>query len=618
MKKMLIVLCMAAVCCCTPDKPKEPAFGTLTAGNHPRLFANNAEFAKMKKKIQKGDNEILNLLHENIMNLVENHGMSPRTIVYEKDASGKRLLAVSRETITRIFSDAYAFRFYGDEKYLHHAEEDLNAVCGFKDWNPSHYLDCAEMATAVAIGYDWLYPALQDSTKAKIVKRINEYAFDTASPETCWWYTRYTNWNQVCNAGLTCAALAIFETDPERCREMIERGIKTNTPAVESIYAPVGAYPEGPVYWNYGNMFQTLMLAELESTLGTDFGIGEMPGFSNTGVFQSFTIGNTSKLFNYYDNLPKQIPNYPLWYLAWRFNCPEVLYKDVQLLRSEPYFDIECERLLPLYIIYASRIDPRSIKPLNADTFFSEGSVPVAMVRTGWDSEDLYLGAKGGRASSAHGHIDSGEFVFDAYGVRWACDPGRQEYAELENPCKAMGGDFWNFSQNSVRWKLFRFSNFRHNTLTVNGMLHDVDAQVPMTARFEEPSRLGAAFDLTPLFYGNLSSAKREVSIRDREYLEVVDSLCGGSAVANVRWTLVGEGEPEITPGGIILRAKGRTMILSVEGAPVEYCVWPSDPAACNHETASFEAPIPEYICGFTLDVPAGEKLTLKTTIKKK
>jgi hypothetical protein len=31
------------------------------------------------------------------------------------------------------------------------------AAAAFSDWNPSHFLDVAEMTAALAIGYDWLY-----------------------------------------------------------------------------------------------------------------------------------------------------------------------------------------------------------------------------------------------------------------------------------------------------------------------------------------------------------------------------------------------------------------------------------------------------------------------------
>ena len=38
--------------------------------------------------------------------------------------------------------------------------KELRAAAAFPDWNPSHFLDTAEMTHAFAIGYDWLYEGL--------------------------------------------------------------------------------------------------------------------------------------------------------------------------------------------------------------------------------------------------------------------------------------------------------------------------------------------------------------------------------------------------------------------------------------------------------------------------
>ena len=38
----------------------------------------------------------------------------------------------------------------------------------FKDWNPSHFLDTAEMTTALAIGYDWLYAVIKPADRKTI------------------------------------------------------------------------------------------------------------------------------------------------------------------------------------------------------------------------------------------------------------------------------------------------------------------------------------------------------------------------------------------------------------------------------------------------------------------
>lgn len=594
----------------------------LTADSHPRLFADDEAFTLVKSKIEKGDNPILVEMHNDAIKLADEHGLNAEKIIYQKDASGKRILSVSRETICRIFSAAYAYRFTGRTEYLKHAEWDINTVCNFPDWNPSHYLDCAEMSAAVAIGYDWLYNELQDSTKSNVRKALQSKAFDTYMNGSLnslseHWTKSATNWNQVCNAGLTLAALATFEEYPEWAKGFILERVESNRLAMNGIYPPKGAYAEGPVYWNYGNLFETVMLSALESTLGTDFGLADTEGFSETGLFEAFLDGNTNQFFNYSDNLAERIPLYPLWYLAWRFDCPEILFREQAAVFRNDYAHIECERLLPLYIIYASRIDPSSIREPEQKVLFSNGVTPIATIRTGWNDNDKYLAAKGGSPGSHHAHMDAGEFIYDSDGVRWAADLSRQEYVELENPCKQLGGDFWDFSQNSVRWRCFRFGTERHNTLTINGRQQNVNGNAIMTETFDTTGLVGVTLDLTSLYTPAAQSVVRTIVLVDNSQLRITDKIrAAADAPAHVRWTLVSQSKPETTADGIILRAGSVEKLLQATGAEVSYRQWPSNPADIDKALAFFDFPVNESICGYEYDIPAGEYKEITTSLQ--
>ena len=604
-------------------------YSALTSANHPRLFADDEEFARIREAVLEGGNPMLSRLHERVMQIAESDGQSPDTLVAKLDASNMRLLAVCRLAVTRIFSAAYAYRFTGEERFLRHAEWDINTVCDFKSWNPTHFLDVGEMSTGVALGYDWLYAHLADSTKAKAVRAVEELSFAQArDTSNAWFYRSIHNWNQVCNGGLICAAMAMYENFPEAAREVVAKGVESNRKAMRYMYEPDGAYPEGPGYWNYGNTFQSLLQASLESCLGTDFGLADEPGFQKTGEYEIFTQGNTNRVFNYYDNSAALTPHASLWYMAARFNRPDYLYFEEKQLMETPYASGDSDRLLPLFLVYASRIDPATVNPSEKECYFGNGVTPIAMVRTGWEKDDLYLGVHGGSASSNHGHVDCGTFVYDAYGVRWASETDPLGYARLENPIKERGGYLWDRkTQSSWRWKLFRYHNLQHNTLTVNDSTHNILAFAPMIGRYDEPDRMGAAFDLTKLFWGDLSKAVREVSIRDRSYLQVIDRLQGGPADAKVRWTLVSEAVPEVTPSGILLRADGKSVLLEVTiaasgpetalAAHAAYHIYPSDPAEAGFESADFEPPVSQHICGFEFTVPAGESLGVITTLKR-
>jgi len=70
---------------------------------------------------------------------------------------GRRLLLVSGRVLDRVESLAFACRMTGKKEYVERAWMELEAASQFKDWNPSHFLDTAEMTHAFAIGYDWLW-----------------------------------------------------------------------------------------------------------------------------------------------------------------------------------------------------------------------------------------------------------------------------------------------------------------------------------------------------------------------------------------------------------------------------------------------------------------------------
>ncbi|MGE4569449.1 MAG: heparinase, partial [Bacteroidales bacterium] len=141
---------------------------------------------------------------------------------------GKRLLDKSRTALQRIFFLSYAYRITSDARYLKRAEQEMLAVSAFSDWNPSHFLDVAEMSMGVAIGYDWLFDALPELSKQYIREALYEKGVALAlNRSTNSWTRVENNWNQVCNAGMAFGALALYNHYPEACREVIAQAVKT-------------------------------------------------------------------------------------------------------------------------------------------------------------------------------------------------------------------------------------------------------------------------------------------------------------------------------------------------------------------------------------------------------
>ena len=226
--------------------------------------------------------------------------LNKKPLVYNKP-DGRRLLRVSRAALERIRSLSLNYLILGEKKYAERAWQELSTVASFSDWNPSHFLDCAEMTHAVALGYDWLFnfwsPEQKKILQDAIVQKGLNPALEVYDKEAGW-HKGNINWNQVCNGGISIGALAIAEHIPEIASKILST-------AIESIQLPMKAYEpdgggfEGPTYWDYGSRYNVFFLDALENSLGTDFGLGSFEGFRRSGDFQIQLSATNLMCFNF-------------------------------------------------------------------------------------------------------------------------------------------------------------------------------------------------------------------------------------------------------------------------------------------------------------------------------
>src|SRR5690554_5873795 len=213
--------------------------------------------------------------------------------VVERKMTGRRLLSVSRELLRRVFYLSYAYRMTGEDHYLEKAEAEMVAAAGFSDWNPSHFLDVAEMTMGMAIGYDWLFDGLKEESKSTIRDALlNKGINPSFDPEYNWFLKATHNWNQVCNAGIVYGGIALLEDYPEVADKVIKRALETIPLAMQD-YEPDGAYPEGYGYWNYGTTFNVLFTSALDKVYPGLFDYTKHPGYLKTGAFLRSMVGPT-------------------------------------------------------------------------------------------------------------------------------------------------------------------------------------------------------------------------------------------------------------------------------------------------------------------------------------
>jgi len=581
------------------DEQARQAMKTISP--HPRLLWLAGAEKEMKARVE--SDPIVKALYDDIRSQADLM-LTAEPIEHVK--IGKRLLDKSRLCLKRVAYLSFMYRMTGQKQYLDRAEKEMLTAAGFSDWNPSHYLDTAEMTAALAIGYDWLYADLSQETRAKIRKAIVEkgihLSLNSKESSTTWWINATMNWNQVCNGGLTLGALAIAEDEPALAETIIHRSVN-GVQKVMDVYLPNGVYPEGPSYWGYGTVYNVLMMAALDTALKTDFGLSDNPGFSKSGVFYLQMTGPTGNFFNYADCGRRDDLNETIFWFAARYNQPEVIWNQIPSLEryksqtSKTRSEIG-GAFLPMLLIWGKSFDkPQAPKTL---CWSGQGEKPVAVLRSGWEADATYLAMKGGTPGFSHGHMDVGSFVLDAAGVRWAMDLGMQDYNRLEQ----MGVKLFDKKQDSDRWKIFRYTNFWHNTLTVNEALQQVNGVAPMIRYSDSKPNPEAVFDLSDVYQGQLRKAIRSVSLDGRN-VTVRDDCKAGDKEAVVRWSMVTPAEVDIQSATkAILKKDGKTLAFEVM-CPKEtkIATWSTEPRS------DWDEPNPgTRIIGFEVKLAANEE----------
>ena len=564
---------------------------------HPRLLLLRNEESGIKSAISADPvwTDVHNLILAESDNIIR---LSP----VEQIKIGKRLLDKSRECLRRVFFLSYAWRMSGNDKYLARAEKELLAVSAFSNWNPTHFLDVAEMTMAVAIGYDWLHEGLNPDSKRIIREAILKNGIEPSLDSSYNAFLKVTNnWNQVCNAGMAYGAIAIYEDQPELSRLVINRALQSIRLPMAA-YSPDGAYPEGYGYWGYGTSFNVMFISAIEKLFKSDFGLNDMPGFLKTAGFLENMTGPSGDPFNFFDSGGKWELNAAMFWFAGKQKDPSLLWVErTHLAQGEAKKNVK-DRLLPALMIWNGGLRMNEIPEPKSTAWVGHGKNPVALMRTSWTDRDaIYAAFKGGSPSVSHGHMDVGSFIMESDGVRWAMDYGNQNYESLES--KKV--DLWNMKQNSQRWEVFRYNNKTHNTLTINNGLQKVEGFAPITGFSASPMFMNATADLSAVYKGALANANRGVAIVNKAYVVVRDELEVGPEPSTVRWTLLTPANVKITGRNRLeLSSKGKKLVLLVkEPAEVEMKTWSTDPP---HD---YDAPNPgTTLAGFEVKLPAGSK----------
>jgi hypothetical protein len=474
---------------------------------HPRVLATAADFDTLQT--QAAADPVLRGVLDRVRQTCDR--MLTEPVVKYHIPDGKRLLLVSRQTVERTYHLGLMARLTGQARYRDGLWANLEAAAAFPDWNPSHFLDTAEMGHALAVGYDWLYDQWTDAQRRTLREAIVRHGLEPGlaayrGEQPAFWPKANNNWNEVCNGGLATAALALGLEIPQISREVLGHAL-ASLPVSLRHFAPDGGWPEGPGYWGYTLRYLTALLSTLEAALGSDLGLGDLPGLSATGMFPIHLRGPTGRIFNFCDAAePIQAGQrsqdgvgIAMW-LARRYRRQDVLW------------GIEPTKVShPLAALWWS--DPGQAPMPARDACFR--GVECVTLRSRWDDPDgWFVAMQCGRNIVGHKQADLGTFVMEALGERWAIDLGPDDY----NLPEFFGGK---------RFTYYRLRAEGHNVIVAGpdaSAGQDLQAGGTITRFDADPTYPQAEADLTPA-YPNLTKLTRRIALPGRSSVLIEDTL---------------------------------------------------------------------------------------------
>lgn len=531
---------------------------------HPRVMATAEDFERIKHEIEISD------IKRAWFNSIESATklLMEKTPIKYGTTDGIRMRDQSGQIADIVANCAFMYNITGDTTYADRAWKEIEALCSFPDWNPNHFLDIGQFMMAMGVGYDWLYNYLtpdqrtlmRESIKEKAyVELMRDYNNDPTRKRTYQWSTtpQPNNWSFVCNSGAILSALAICDEESEICGEVLSNAINNIEGAINK-FAPDGAWYEGASYWTLVIETFAEMLSALDTAAGTNYGLLNAPGVAQACYFPS-DVSSSYGSFNYSDAGAAVISAPELFYFA------KVLGDEgLKTLRSNHMEQYGYEGTYR-DMLYCDGLPAPGNVEMTLDKKFE--TADVASMRSSWNAdEEFFASIHTGKNNAPHSHLDTGTFVIDAFGDRFAMDLGLENY-NLE------GG-----------WNKYRNRAQGHNVLLVNpGMeLHDqVYESYSYFSRFEtNGSSAIAVTDITPAYANTLESAVRGMKMTNGKTTVVVQDEIKAKEPSTVYWHMHTEADITLSDDAreAVLDINGNKMLVKILSEGGSFTISPAQP----------------------------------------
>ena len=378
-----------------------------------------------------------------------------------------------------------------------------DGVSPWKYTSDSDFITAGELSYTMGMIYDWVYNDLSENERKKYAEAIKEKGIDAGNR----WLRSITmqaklegNWNANNFGGVAVAALSIYDEKPEYleiCAKQISDAVRFMPINVNQFY-PDGVYHEGLGYTEMVKRYMSYLLSSLKYTVNDDYGLMSVKGLEESMNVSLYVTGvnNENKgrnlTYNYSDsNGNTMASSLILWYLiqkadydkapilAWfkKDYCLTTDYTSAGVndllwwpLVLEKYGNVLDEENVNKKINeYESSDELKTVKFFSNDNAFTRpnlasndlmsdkiiygrySKINLLTIRQSFtDVKSSFFGVVSTDSNSSHKDLDTGSFVFDALGERWAYELGRTS------------------SYNVDRYKCYVKRAEGHNTLVIN------------------------------------------------------------------------------------------------------------------------------------------------------
>jgi len=496
-------------------------------GVHPRVMATGADFERIRFECE--TNAKKKRWKEILLSYCEDILQEP-VLKYEL-RDGVRLMYVSDDFMVWMTNLGLAYQLTGDARYFHGAWKQIEAVSQFPDWNPVHHIDVGIMALGYGVAYDWFYHIMSPEQRGIMERCVKNNLFWIINEAHKSRYTPYgdpgmdDNHNTFCNAGVIACVIAFMDCYPEigstiasNTLRLLERYLK--------LFAPHGAYFEGPGYAAIGINYCVRLFASMEPTMKTLYCLDKAEAFS-LSVDYLVNMQSDVLCFNFADNGPElRTCVGALW-----------IYQHYGIRGKKDYIaDFFAERsgweTVLCLLFYSVNEELGGGETESLDVYYP--GEEIITMRDSFASGQVFAGIKAGETLYVHSHLDCGSFVFDALGKRWAHD---------------LGADDYNLEYNWGFYEIFRRRPESHNTLIIDpdeteGFVLGSCAKILSYDSYSD--HVITKIDMTELYGDKVTFAQRSFNFTDnRRSLVVRDevSLTGNSTLY---WMMYTDAEPRI------------------------------------------------------------------------